>query len=389
MSDQEPRYSISLLCDDANRVRRVLHNPAGLPARPDGALLSLFHGGSKQKALRLVQAIRDRQAAFGWELYLDVRDRSIAMSFVGVTVPGAILLAGAEDPALAHTLLGRALEELEVTEPPPLPISPPETVGLYEQIAALNNQLIAMQREMAKQNAEMRRLLEDRAKIAAMAAHDLRSPLQAIVSSAQALATMLEKPANVAPAPLVAIIQRNARTMLSLVNDILAAYSSDIGRLELSMRPLDLEALVRSNAESNRALAAQKQITLTFDHRGPVPLVLGDAARLEHLLNNLVHNAIKFSPPSSTIRMGLSHVEGHALLEVADQGSGIEPEKLAALLRGTAVGSRSGTQSESGYGLGLHIVRTVVEKHRGTLDAESQPHKGTTFSIRLPAYRQP
>lgn len=389
MSDQESRDAIVLLCGDTNHVEFVAHNPAGLTVSPGNPLVALFDPGSRQKALMLVQAIRNREAVFGWELFVHRHRQAVRMTFVGFRMREGVLLAGAETQAFARALLNRTLHEIDLPPPPLEEASPAgDTTNLYDQLAGLNNQLVTMQRDVQRKNAEMARLLEDRAAIAAMAAHDLRTPLQVITSSVRVLELTLGTQIDPHASSALDMIRRNAEVMLVLVTDILLAYSPDIGKLELSLEPLQLEALVRANAEANRALAAQKQITLTFQVSRPVPPVLGDALRLDQVLNNLVHNAIKFSPPGSTIRVGLSAADGAALVEVADHGVGIEPRELAAILSGTSARSHAGARGERGYGLGLDIVRTVVEKHHGTLEGESQPGKGTRFSIRLPAHRE-
>ncbi len=330
--------------------------------------------------MRLVQTIRERQATFGWELLVRQRDRIIPLRFAGTRVPDGILIAGAESQAYVNALFDRLIEgplrSVESAE-----LSMRDQVKLFERLAGLNNQLISTQRELEKKNAELTRMLADRALIAAMAAHDLRSPLQVIMTGAAALDKRLGT-----GHPELDMIHRNAEQMLSLVNDLLFAYSADIGMLDLAMRQLDLETLMSNNAANNRALAEGKRIALTFDSSGPIPTVLGDPLRLDQVLNNLVHNAIKFSDEGSTIRLTLSTAGSDAVLAVEDEGGGMQQETLDALIRGTAHKIGRVTQVERGFGLGFIIIRSIVERHRGTLEGALLPGRGVRFSIRLPGY---
>ncbi len=385
MADAMPNHSIALVCDDANRVRNVLHNPSNLPTAAGEPFVDVFDQGSKEKALRLMQTIRDQEATFGWELLVRKSDQIILLRFAGTRVPEGILIAGAETLAYANALFDRLVQG-QFRRPGSEDLSVRDQVKLFEQLAGLNNQLVTTQRELEKKNAALTRMLADRALIAAMAAHDLRSPLQVIMTAASALDGKPSSNANGAGNRELEMIHRNAAQMLSLVNDLLSAYSADIGMLELSMQQLDLETLTRSNAANNRPLAAGKKIALTFESRGPIPAVLGDPLRLGQVLNNLVHNAIKFSPEGSTIRVSLSKAGSDAVLAVEDEGVGMRQETLDALLHGTAHQPERVAQAEPGFGLGFVIIRSIVERHHGKIEGALLPNRGVRFSIRLPGY---
>jgi len=378
--------SIGIACDQENRIKAVLHNQAGLRVEPGTALVDLFEQESKEKALRLLATARASGAAFGWELNVRVEDRIVLMSFVGAKAQEAVLLAGAETRAEANQLFARMIQTQGL--PVPGETSPPAQAApdLYEQLAELNNRLVTTQRELEKTNAEVQRVAADRAKLAAMAAHDLRNPLGVVMLCAEALTRALQ-PSSGSDAPgLIATIRRNTRRMQDLVDDLLHAFAAEIGALELVLQPMSLEELVRSNVEANRVLAAQKQIVLQLTSHGDVPPILGDPMRLEQVLDNLIHNAIKFSPRGSTIKVYVFSAGTHAGVTVEDQGAGLEREELEALLTGTSLRHRVGTESERGFGLGFAIIRAILDKHGGTISGDSVPGKGARFSVRLPAH---
>lgn len=375
--------ALALLCDEAFHVSRVLHESPRLPVAHGDKLLSLFDPGSLQKALRLMQALREEPFSSGWELLVAAGERAVSLRFLGARVPGGLLIAGAEDAAAAQAIFEREMAALGLE--PPAQNEATDAAELYEQFSALNNQLVDMQRELGRKNAELARLIEERGKISAMAAHDLRSPLQVVINCAQLLQPVVSATANEQAAAQVAMIQRNAEKMLSMVGDLLVAYRLDIGALELALQPLELEALVRINAENNRAVARRKDIDLVFRVEGSIPRVMGDPVRLDQLLDNLVHNAIKFSSRGSRIRMGLASAGSEVVIRVCDEGIGMRADVLDALLGGAHAAPRRGTQAEPGFGLGLSIVRAIVEKHGGALEGHSNPGDGTTFLVRLPA----
>jgi signal transduction histidine kinase len=261
------------------------------------------------------------------------------------------------------------------------------SVRIDQQVSELNDRLVTAQGALEKTNAELKRAGADRAKLAAVAAHDMRTPLSVVMLCAEALMKLLPPPSGSDAAGLTAAISKNARRMRALIDDLMHAYAEDIYAPELALQPMSLEDLARSNTETNRVLAAQKQILLQLRSSGAIPPVLGDPARLEQVLDNLIHNAIKFSPRGSTIRVDVFSEATHAGIAVKDQGVGLDRIQLEALLTGSPLLHQVGTESEPGFGLGFAIIRAIVDKHGGTISGASVPGNGTTFSIRLPAQR--
>jgi signal transduction histidine kinase len=179
------------------------------------------------------------------------------------------------------------------------------------------------------------------------------------------------------------IMHRNATRLLRLVGDLLFLAGLQAGNLKIEPGQADLAELAGHALEAVRPAAEHKHIALVFS-AGPVPAVPGDAGRMAQLLDNLLANAVKFTPEQGHITVSLG-TEGHsAVLSVADDGMGIsagEQERVFERFFRTDLATSRAVQ---GTGLGLAICKAIVDSHGGTISVESQPGRGTTFRVRLP-----
>jgi len=255
--------------------------------------------------------------------------------------------------------------------------------ALYDELSRLNNELVAMQRELAKKNVELEQLNALKNQFLGIAAHDLRNPLSVIMSYSEFLKEDAGAVLNDEQREFLDIIRASSRFMLNLVNNLLDVAQIEAGQLRLDLQPLDLVALIRHNIMLNRVLAAKKQIEIELMDE-PLPLLLLDASKIEQVLNNLLSNAIKFSPPRTTIRVRVARADDQILLAVQDQGPGIPPNELDKLFKPFQRTSVKSTAGEKGTGLGLSIVKKIVEGHHGKIWVESQVGQGTTFFVALP-----
>lgn len=157
------------------------------------------------------------------------------------------------------------------------------------------------------------------------------------------------------------------------------------GRLPLQKTPLDLRRVVQQAADNARTQAAAKGIALTLELPKEAVPVHGDEARLEQVLSNLLSNALKFSEPGGSVGIRLVRDDATAVLSVFDTGSGIAPNFLAKVFDPFAQADQSPTRRTGGLGLGLAIVRHLVERHEGTVSGSSAGvGQGATFTVRLP-----
>ncbi len=254
----------------------------------------------------------------------------------------------------------------------------------YDELSQLNNDLANAYRDLAKKSAELSRLNDEKNRFLGMAAHDLRNPLDVILTYSEIL---LEEAAPRLDGDQVAFIETirsSSELMLHIIEDLLDLAKIESGRLELDLARVDLVGLAERNVALNRALAAKKGTAIELRcEEGPFPMLV-DPPKIEQVLNNLIGNAVKFSPPGSTVEVRLSRRDGRAAVAVADQGPGVPPEELDRLFRPFERTRVRSTAGEKSTGLGLAIVKRIVEGHQGEIRVESGPEGGSVFVVTLP-----
>jgi len=242
--------------------------------------------------------------------------------------------------------------------------------------------------ERKRNEVELTKLNELKNQFLGMAAHDLRNPLAVILACSGVLldsgcVTLSDEKRQ----QFLGRIKANAEFMLRLVNDLLDVAKIEAGRLDLDLKETDLVGLISSTVEFNHVLAARKDVRLEFSHEPNLPRVEIDGAKLEQVLNNLIGNAVKFSPRGGTVTIHAGRNGTGVLVSVQDQGPGIPAAELGKLFQPFARLSTSTATEEKSTGLGLVICRKVVEGHGGRIWAESEPGKGATFYFTIPAAR--
>jgi PAS domain S-box-containing protein len=216
----------------------------------------------------------------------------------------------------------------------------------------------------------------------AMLSHELRTPLNAIVGW-----TSLLREAQLPEAQrtrAIETIDRNAKRQARLIDDVLDVSRIVARRLRLEFAPVDLSGLVQEAVEAARPSADAKGLHLAFTASGPVP-VFGDAPRLVQVAANLLSNAIRFTEPGGTVTVDVRESGPHGQLEVRDTGEGIDPEFLPHVFEQFRQHDASISRRHGGLGLGLAIVRHLVELHAGTATAESRGRgHGSVLTVRIP-----
>jgi PAS domain S-box-containing protein len=234
----------------------------------------------------------------------------------------------------------------------------------------------------ARQEAEGANRLKD--DFLATLSHELRTPLNAIVGWATILRSQAGDPALAQRA--VTVIERNARIQKQLIEDILDVSRVVTGKLRLVVAPVDLGAVVEGALESVRPSAQAKQIALEVSCPRDLGPLEGDADRLQQVIWNLLSNAVKFTPLGGRVSVRAAREAAGVRLEVEDTGAGVDAEFLPHMFERFRQADSSSTRRHGGLGLGLAIVRHLVELHGGTVEAASAgPGQGATFTVRLPS----
>jgi PAS domain S-box-containing protein len=213
--------------------------------------------------------------------------------------------------------------------------------------------------------------------------HELRTPLTAILGWARILRRGDVPGADTAHA--VEVIERNAAVQSRLIEDLLDVSRIITGRVRLDIRPVSLAAVVEAALDAIRPAADAKSIALSFARTADRDLVTGDAARLQQVVWNLVSNAVKFTPRGGRVEVALECTPSEATIRVRDTGAGIGPDILPFVFDRFRQADSTSTRPHGGLGLGLAIVRHLVELHGGTVTAESEGEgRGALLSVRLP-----
>jgi PAS domain S-box-containing protein len=249
------------------------------------------------------------------------------------------------------------------------------------KLAGLERDRLLESERFARGEAERQGRLKD--EFVSTLSHELRTPLNAIMGYAHLLRRDQTLSADAAEG--VAVIERNARVQAQIVEDILDVSRIVSGKMRLDVQPVDLHAVIEAAVETCIPAADAKGIRLArlLDPlAGPVS---GDPARLQQCVWNLVSNSIKFSPRGGRVQVVLQRVDSHVEILISDTGQGIKPEFLPYVFDRFRQADASTTRQASGLGLGLSIVKSLVELHGGTVQARSEgENRGATFIIRLP-----
>lgn len=221
----------------------------------------------------------------------------------------------------------------------------------------------------------------------AVVSHELRTPLNAVVGWARLLGGGALGPEQTLRA--VQAIDRNVNALARIIDDLQEASRVMGGDVGIDLRPIDLVPIIQGALDEIRLRPEAKAIHLTFTSHVPV-LVLGDGLRLQQVFANLLSNAVKFTPSGGRIEVRLSSTDAEAEIQVADTGQGIDPAFLPRIFDRFTQADTSTTRRVGGLGLGLALVRAFVERHGGTVQAESAGlGLGATLTVRLPVLLAP
>jgi PAS domain S-box-containing protein len=258
-----------------------------------------------------------------------------------------------------------------------------ELVALMGGIAAHIGQFLGQRMVTDLQ----RQLTRSKDEYLALVGHELRTPLTSISAYTELLReadsqTLLEH----GPA-MIEVIDRNTTQLRQIIDELLELSALDTGHAPLQAVPCDLAAVVRESVESAGRPAAANGAALTVDADLPPELIIpGDAYRLRQVVDNLLGNAVKYSPDGGRITVRLRSTETTAILTVSDTGMGIAPAEREKLFNRLHRATEVREKAIPGSGLGLALSRAVVERHHGTIALEPHDGPGTTVALRLPAY---
>ncbi len=249
-------------------------------------------------------------------------------------------------------------------------------------IVVENSELFA---EIRSAKEELEKASKMQADFAAMIAHDLRSPLTAVMSAATLLEDGIAGPINEEQWKWLAKIETQSRNLVALVNDFLDVSKLEAGHIDLVKEKINLKELIEASVDNYQILAREKKVSLRSHADTGIDGIQADRRRLEQVLINLLSNALKFTSETGTIEVGMSQ-EGASEVKVwvKDNGVGISADEIGGLFEKYRQTTSGKTAKQKGTGLGLVICKMIVEAHGGRIRVESEPGKGSIFTVTLP-----
>jgi PAS domain S-box-containing protein len=258
--------------------------------------------------------------------------------------------------------------------------------ALIEERALLARRVEERTADLSAANAELAKVARLKDEFLASMSHELRTPLNAILGLSEALQEQLYGTFNQKQLKVLRTIEESGRHLLSLINDILDLSKIEAGKLALEIGPVSVDAVCQASLRLINQMAQKKKLTLSSTFDRMVSTIQADDRRLKQALVNLLSNAVKFTPEGGTIGL---EVDGHAgqgvvRFTVWDTGIGISQKDMARLFQPFIQLDSSLSRQYSGTGLGLALVHRIVELHGGSVSVESEPGKGSRFTISLP-----
>src|ERR1700682_822177 len=272
-----------------------------------------------------------------------------------------------------------------------------DNVILYQQLHEANTQLedrvaqrtralMQANRRLSSQWLQLQRANGFKNEILGTVAHDLKNPLGVILGRTEMLTELISAGSSKESVTAqVEHIRDATRRLTSMVEHLCASATASPSNTTIRREPVDVAGLVSEVADANQPLATNKQQTITVS-APPNFVTMCDADRMREAIDNLVSNAIKYSPIGGRISVAVSNEGNNTIIRVADEGAGLSPEDLGRLFGRFQRLSAKPTAGESSTGLGLSIVKRIIDMHGGQVTANSQgPGQGSTFTVILPA----
>jgi signal transduction histidine kinase len=259
-----------------------------------------------------------------------------------------------------------------------------ELVESFARQAAIAIENVRLFNEIQEKSAQLEVANRHKSEFLANMSHELRTPLNAIIGFSDVLQQRMFGELNEQQDDYLGDITSSGRHLLSLINDILDLSKIEAGRMDLQLAPFSLVAALNNAVTLVRERATSHGIKLELDVERPLDEIVADERKLKQVVVNLLSNAVKFTPDGGNVSVRAARVNGDVRLAVRDTGIGIAPEDQTRIFEEFQQARHQTAQSREGTGLGLTLSKRFVELHGGTLTVESEPGKGSTFTVTLP-----
>jgi signal transduction histidine kinase len=360
---------VALLPDDLERINHSQH--LWIPESEINAWIEMITAARLENESRMEQASRELN-----------RQGFLALK-TGLAGLGVALLVGVIGGATLSHAMVRPLKSLlqgirSVSHDRPIEAIPIKSNDEFAELAASFN-------EMARRLAEEQRMRSD---FISTLSHEIRTPLTSIRESINLINEGIMGEVNERQERFLTIAGYEIGRVSELLNRIMQVSYLESGALEIDSRPLEIAPFVKQCIEPMKAAVASKGISIVTEITPELPCVHGDPKYLEQVFVNLVENAVKFSPPQATVRVVVEYAAGTLCVKVIDQGPGVPADEQPYIFNKyyRAKGMRN---HKDGVGLGLSIVRHIIETHGGRIWLVSEEGNGATIEFTLPVVKKP
>lgn len=255
---------------------------------------------------------------------------------------------------------------------------------LQKELVDINSEYSVLTRELFKKNVELEKLGKLKTQFIGVAAHDLRNPIGNILTTASLLEMEISEKLDEGQKKLLKAIMDLGEFGLRLLDDLLQISHIESGKYSLEVSVINLSQIIRENIDINRLFANNKEKEIIFHQPDAIANARADKHALNQILNNLISNAIKYSPRGIPVEIGIIPSDDFQTVYVKDYGEGIPLEEQDKIFLPFETGSVKATENEKSTGLGLWIVNMLVHKLSGKIWLKSSPGEGTVFYFSLP-----
>jgi signal transduction histidine kinase len=388
---------VAFVCDLRGLVQRVIYDGLGLALHANGktSFLELADNANREKAKHFHETLQFQGVAFDWEINVLVDDELASLHWAGCSSKDSLVVILARTPTDLLLLINELRRgNYEFNEA--VQVLAAETFRLFEEHGAhdarvfdeltrVNNELAALHRTLAKQNAELEQLGELKSRFLAMAAHDLRKPAGVILTYTEFVLDEADISLSEEQKKYLQTCLNAAAGMKHIIDGFLDMAVIESGMLHLDVAPVSVAQIIEGVVEICRLQAAIKKVHLLVDPAEGTRRFQADAPKLQQVLLNLLYNAVEHSPEGRHVWLSSCWAQDELVFSVRDEGAGLTPEVQTQLFIPFVNAGTRKTAGERTMGLGLQIAKIIVEAHKGRLWVESEPGKGTTFFVSVPA----
>lgn len=264
-----------------------------------------------------------------------------------------------------------------------------EIEEMRKNMVYINNDLNNITRELHKKNAQLAQLDKLKNEFLGVAAHDLRNPIGNIMLCSEHVLETEGDRLSQDGRELIELTNSTSHYMLELINQLLDVVKIESGKLELHPELTDVNQFLISAVRFNAIFANHKDIQIKLEVVDHLPLVMLDKDKITQVINNLITNAVKFSEKGTVITVSATQTDQEVLIAVQDQGQGIPESEIPLLFKPFSKVSVKSTAGEKSTGLGLSIVKSIINHHQGRIWVESQQGKGSVFYFTIPIHKTP